>query len=126
MCFRIKLVQQFLTMMSQKLSPNNLFGWSGTSETRVMERQRTYSEPQPKQLRKHRPLRGRAGFAGTCCPLAALGVSASPEPGLSHTFFQGKQTRNNSKAPTMRQSPPGCTSLHSERTLELRTMEVSL
>ena len=33
MCFRIKLVQRFLTMISQKLSPDNLFGWSRASET---------------------------------------------------------------------------------------------
>ena len=33
MCFRIKLVQRFLTTISQKLSPDNLFGWSRASET---------------------------------------------------------------------------------------------
>ena len=33
MCFRIKLVQRFLTMISPKLSPDNLFGWSRLSET---------------------------------------------------------------------------------------------
>lgn len=45
MCFRIKLVQQFLTMISQKLSPDNLFGWSRTSETCMMEMRGVCSEP---------------------------------------------------------------------------------
>lgn len=45
MCFRIKLVQRFLTTISQKLSPDNLFGWSRASETLRDGKRRTLPEP---------------------------------------------------------------------------------
>lgn len=75
----IKLVQRFLTMISEKLSPDNV---SSGSKRR--------GRPQSRSFRTWL-LRGRrAGSAGTCCPLAALGVSASPSL-ESHTPSKGQE-----------------------------------
>lgn len=119
---RIKLVQQFLTMISQKLGADNFFGWSRTSETRMLERREHTRSPSPKSfVYKHPLLRGLAGSAGTCCPLAALGVSASPERGMSHTL-QVNKPEAAAVTPGLvlcASPPPGRTSLHSEWTLQL-------
>lgn len=45
MCFRIKLLQQFPTMISPKLSPDNLLSQSATSETCMMGWEGMFSEP---------------------------------------------------------------------------------
>jgi hypothetical protein len=82
MHFRIKLVQHFLTMISQKLSPDNLLSWS-TFETCMMERLGMFSDPNS-FINRGSSEGGHAGSADTCCPLAVLRVSASPEPRISH------------------------------------------
>lgn len=121
MCFRIKLVQQFSTMISQKLSPDNLFGWSRTSEN--MRDGKAVNVPRTKRLREHPLLGGREAPREHAAPWPRSGLV--PPGAWDFTHPPGNKT-SQLLGPYYALAPPQSASPHSEQTRELQQVKVNL